>query len=187
MSTVTGISGSTQAPFQATAPEHVIRELQVMGVLAHADHANIEGETFSAATLGADDWELILEELDRASKLPWLPQSVENRIAQSAERTRRIIEAYETHIDPNWPTLIFATSVEHAQTVAALLNRKGIPSRAVSGSTETPTRRRVVEGFRRGEVRALVNYGVFREGFDAPRHAQSSWPGPCTARISTSR
>ena len=102
-------------------------------------------------------------------EFPWLPQGVENRIAQSAERTRRIIEAYETHVEPNWPTLIFATSVEHAQTVAALLNRKGISSRAVSGSTEPATRRRVVEEFRRGEIRALVNYGVFREGFDAPK------------------
>ena len=67
-----------------------------------------------------------------------------------------------------WPTLIFATSVEHAQTVAALLNRTGIKARAVSGETEPSTRRRVVEEFRSGEIMALVNYAVFREGFDAP-------------------
>ena len=155
--------------FASDRPEHVIRKLQGMGVLAHAGHASIEGETFSPDTLGADDWEQILEELVRASELPWLPQSVENRIAQCAERTLRIVEAYETHTEPHWPTLIFATSVEHAQTVAALLNRKGTPSRAVSGTTESATRRRVVEGFRRGDIRALVNYGVFREGFDAPK------------------
>ena len=82
---------------------------------------------------------------------------------------KRIMEAYQTHIDPDWPTLIFATSVEHAQTVAALLNRADIRSRAVSGETETTTRRRVVEEFRRGQIKALVNYGVFREGFDAPK------------------
>ena len=84
-------------------------------------------------------------------------------------RTRHIIEAYEKHIQSDWPALIFATSVEHAQTVAALLNRRGIPSRAVSGATETATRRRVVEEFRCGKLKALVNYGVFHEGFDAPR------------------
>ena len=164
-----GIFGSMQARLRAIGPSTRFARLQGMGVLAHADHASIEGETFSPDTLGADDWEQILEELVRASELPWLPQSVENRIAQSAERTRRIIEAYETHTEPHWPTLIFATSVEHAHTVAALLNRKGIPSRAVSGTTESATRRRVVEGFRRGDIRALVNYGVFREGFDAPK------------------
>ena len=53
--------------------------------------------------------------------------------------------------------------------MAALLNRKGILARAVSGDTETATRRRVVEEFRCGKIRALVNYGVFREGFDAPK------------------
>ena len=101
--------------------------------------------------------------------VPWLPPSVEERIARSADRTRRIVEAYGTHVDPEWPTLIFATSVEHGRTVAALLNRRGIRSRAVSAETETATRRRVVEEFRRGKVRALVNHGVFREGFDAPK------------------
>jgi superfamily II DNA or RNA helicase len=44
-----------------------------------------------------------------------------------------------------------------------------VPSRAVSGETETVTRRRIVEEFRRGDLKVLVNYGVFREGFDAPR------------------
>ena len=79
------------------------------------------------------------------------------------------MEAYEKHVAPDWPTLIFATSVEHAKTLAALLNRIGIRSRAVSGATETATRRRVVEEFRCGKIKALVNYGVFREGFDAPK------------------
>ncbi len=81
----------------------------------------------------------------------------------------RIVEAFATHIEPDWPTLVFATSVEHAQTVAVLLNGRGIVARAVSGETDSATRRRIVEEFRRGSIRVLVNYGVFREGFDAPR------------------
>ena len=155
--------------FASDKPEAVIRELQDMGVLAQADHKTIEGETFSSETFSPDEWERILEEIQQAISLPWLPKSVEKHIAQSAERTKRIVEAYEAYVHPDWPTLIFATSVEHAQTVAALLNRRGVQSRAVSADTETATRRRVVEEFRRGEVRALVNYGVFREGFDAPK------------------
>ena len=155
--------------FTSDDPQAVIRELQGMGVLAQADHETIEGERFSAETFSPEVWKRILEELERASSQPWLPQSVENRIARSATRTRRIIEAYGRHVRPDWPALIFATSVEHAQTVAALLNRRGIRARAVSGDTEPATRRRVVEEFRCGKIRALVNYGVFREGFDAPK------------------
>ena len=39
----------------------------------------------------------------------------------SVARTKRILDAFELHIEPGWPVLIFATSVEHAQTLAALL------------------------------------------------------------------
>ena len=157
--------------FENDDAQDVVQQLQSIRVLAQADHGVIEGESFILENLlegspHSDDWQLAL---DKWRTLPWLPQSVENRIARSAERTERIIEAYRTHIDPDWPVLIFATSVEHAQTVAALLNRIGIRSRAVSGETATATRRRVVEEFRRGTTKALVNYGVFREGFDAPK------------------
>ena len=72
-------------------------------------------------------------------------------------------------IEPDWPVLVFATSVEHAQTLAALLEDRGIRSRAISGNTRTAARRHAVEEFRKGRIRALVNYGVFREGFDAPK------------------
>ena len=144
--------------FSSDDPHAVIQELQDMGVLAQADHETIEGGTFSVGTFSPQE-----------KSLPWLPPRVEKRIAQSVERTRRIIEAYETYIHSDWPTLIFATSVKHATTVAAWLTRKGIRSRAVSGQTETAVRRRVVEEFRSGEIKALVNYGVFREGFDAPK------------------
>lgn len=59
--------------------------------------------------------------------------------------------------------------MDHAKTVAALLTASGIKARAVSGYTGAAVRRRVVNEFREGEVKALVNYAVFREGFDAPK------------------
>ena len=144
--------------FTSDSPEGIFEELQHLGVLAQTDHATIEGGHF----ILSDD------ELHQAQETPWLPRSVENRIAEDSYRTRRIIDAYEHHVDPEWPTLIFATSVEHAHTVSALLNSMNVDSRAVSSSTEASVRRHVVEQFRHGGVKALVNYGVFREGFDAP-------------------
>ncbi len=140
-------------------PEDVIRELQTMRILAQADHDTIEGGTFSMS----DD------ELRQSRETPWLPRSVEERIAYDTGRTQRIVQAYEDHIDSDWPTLIFATSVEHAQTVAALLASVGVRARAVSAATDASSRRRIVDEFRAGEIKALVNYGIFREGFDAPK------------------
>ena len=151
--------------FVTDDPMAVVQELQDMQVLAQADHETIDGGDFS---LEANE----IEQLEAMPRPAWLPGSVEKRIAGDATRTLRIVDAYESHVrcaNPDWPTLIFATSVEHAQTVAALLNTRGVKSRAVSGETETAIRRRVVDEFRRGEIKALVNYGVFREGFDAPK------------------
>ena len=145
--------------FESDEPEAVIGELQVMRVLARADQATIEGGSFSMSE----------DELRQARVLPWLPESVEQRIAEDADRTRRIMQAYIDRIEPHWPTLIFATSVDHAQVLSALLDSNGISSRAVSGKTDRIVRRRVVDEFRTGKIQVLVNYGVFREGFDAPR------------------
>ena len=151
--------------FVSDEPSQVVNELQDMRVLAHASHETIEGGDFR---LNSDE----LEKMMAMAFPAWLPQSMEDRIAGDVERTKRIIDAYMRFVfdvNPDWPTLIFATSVEHAQTVAALLNSAGVTSRAVCGTTETVIRRSVVEEFRAGKVNVLVNYGVFREGFDAPK------------------
>ena len=145
--------------FDSDEPQAVIHQLQNMRMLSRADHKTIEGGVFPL-----DD-----REKRMAASGPWLPQSVEARIAQDSDRTRRIVGAYETHVHPDWPTLVFATSVEHAQTVAALLNDRGFRSRAASGSTNRANRRRAVEDFRSGEIKVLVNYHLFAEGFDAPK------------------
>ena len=148
--------------FASDKPQAVIRELQRMTVLAQADHATIAG----------GDFDMTDDERRRSKDTPWLPQSVEDRIAQDTNRTERILQAYMERVyaeDPDAPALIFATSVEHARTLAALLTSRGVKARAVSGNTDPAVRRRVVEEFRAGEVKALVNYAVFREGFDAPK------------------
>ena len=145
--------------FPTRDSNEVIRILQTEGILAMADHATIDGGVVY----------LTDKELKDAEQTPWLPSSVEDRIARNTVRTRRIVNEYLHRVDPDWPTLIFATSVEHSEIVAALLNSEGITARAVSTETETPVRRRVVEEFRSGSVQVLVNYGVFREGFDAPK------------------
>ena len=145
--------------FASDEPEEVIRELQEKQILAQADHATIEGGRFR----------LTGDELQKSEQDPWLPQSVQDRIADDTDRTLRIVEAYQDYIDPDWPALIFATSVKHSQTIAALLTLKGIKARVVSANTDRSSRRRVVEEFLRGEIKVLVNYDIFREGFDAPK------------------
>ena len=70
---------------------------------------------------------------------------------------------------PNSATvLLFASSVDGAQTLAALLSTRGIPSAAVSANTDTGARRHYIEEFRHRRIRVLANYNVLTQGFDAP-------------------
>ena len=149
--------------FESDDANRVIQDLQRKTVLAEADHQIIPGGNI----------ELTSDEKSQMEEhgISWLPESAQRRLGDDRERTLSIVKAYKRYVhdqDPDWPTLIFATSVAHAETVAALLQLDGIPSRAVSGQTEIAARRSAVEQFRSGEIKVLVNYGVFREGFDAP-------------------
>ena len=145
--------------FRSDDPEDVVQELQEMEVLAAADHEIIKGGTFRLSE----------EELQSLRTFSRPPPGAEQRIGRDTERTHRILDAYHQQIEPDWPTLIFAASVEHSQIVAAMLDREGITARAVWAATKPSVRRGIVEGFRDGRIKALVNYGVFREGFDAPK------------------
>ena len=148
--------------FWSDNADDVMRELQDMQVLARADHQEIDGTEYTLST----------HQIQQIQNSPWLPDDVQDSLARDTERTRRIVKAYKDQVaskTETWPTLIFATSVEHAQTLAAILSADGISARAVSGGTDRYTRRQVVEQFRAGDLNVLVNYGVFREGFDAPK------------------
>jgi superfamily II DNA or RNA helicase len=68
----------------------------------------------------------------------------------------------------DWTILVFATSVDHAQTMAALLTRDGIPAKPITGLTEAGPRRHYIEEFRAERLRVLTNYAVLTQGFDAP-------------------
>ena len=75
--------------FASNDPEDVIRELQdTCAFLLEAYHKTIEGGTFS----------LSYDELRQLAETPWLPESVERRIGNDADRTQRIVDAYWEHI-----------------------------------------------------------------------------------------
>lgn len=133
------------------------RTLQDLGVLARVKHEELPGTTL----------DLNSEERDALEQLRRLPSSAEERLGHDAARNRILIDKILA-LPEDWPVLLFATSVNHAQTMAALLNRKGVPAAAVSGGTDLGQRRHVIEQFRDGGIRVLANYGVLSQGFDAP-------------------
>jgi len=66
-------------------------------------------------------------------------------------------------------TLVFASSVKHAERLCEIFNRhKPFCARWVCGETPKIERERVLVDFKNNDFQILVNVGVFTEGFDEP-------------------
>lgn len=134
------------------------RELQRRKILCEVDHNVLPG-------VDVDD----LTESEIANR-EWskdLPPRVLQRIAEDAVRNKAILESI-CELPEDWKVLVFAISVAHAQSLAALLAMKGVSAAAVSADTARGARRHYVREFMSGSVRVLINHSVFKAGFDAP-------------------
>ncbi|MFJ2895719.1 DEAD/DEAH box helicase [Streptomyces sp. NPDC087218] len=133
------------------------RDLQDWGMLAQVEHRTLEGGRI----------ELTRDEKTHADRMAMLSRAAEQRLADDHARSRRIVDSV-AELPDSWPTLLFATSVDHAKYLAAMLNDRGVPSAAVDSTTSAQDRRSRIENFRSGRIRVLTNYGVLTQGFDAP-------------------
>lgn len=65
-------------------------------------------------------------------------------------------------------TIAFAVSKNHAQALLAEFRRTGVPCAYVDGTTGKRARARAQAQLKRGEIKVLINVGVFTEGWDEP-------------------
>ena len=64
--------------------------------------------------------------------------------------------------------VVFCVSVAHAEFMTAWLNRAGLPSACVVGTTPAEERRRAPQRLLSGELCALVTVDLYNEGIDLP-------------------
>jgi len=67
--------------------------------------------------------------------------------------------------------ILFASSVNHAKLMTAILSAKGYDADVVTGETPSGSRERAIRKFKGGDStpQILCNYGVLTTGFDAPK------------------
>lgn len=63
---------------------------------------------------------------------------------------------------------VFASDIAHAEDLARAYNAAGVPAAVVTGETHRDERAAVLAAFRRGDILALCNVGIFTEGTDVP-------------------
>ena len=114
-----------------------------------------------------------------------VPASIVEQLAMHEQRNLVIINRAEAMSRQHPRLLIFAATVEHAVLLATVLRARGLAAQAITGTTPSDERARIIEEFRSNdeEPRVLVNYGVLTAGFDAPRTSGVIIARPTTSLV----
>lgn len=78
-----------------------------------------------------------------------------------------IVETYQ-RIANGLSAIVYAVDVDHSKLIANTFQKAGISAAHCDGETPAPLRDRIVDDFRRGNIKILCNAELFGEGFDVP-------------------
>jgi superfamily II DNA or RNA helicase len=160
----------------ATLGDNVRVTLQDRGVLARPVFETIETNT----------------KMSMPALQPGLPtaedvERIDRALAIRADNPRRRLAILDRIVpitqDPRHLVLYFGPSVRDAECMAYLLRERNVPAAVVSGSTREASRRRVVDRFKRAEIRALCNCEVLTTGFDAPKVSHIVMARPTVSQV----
>jgi superfamily II DNA or RNA helicase len=128
--------------------ENPIKTLQDMGVL-------------SKVTRRVLDTNIIISDTK-------MNNSTLKKLGKLKERNTMLLNEIQKEVDLNRPTLVFSCSVQHSRLLTVGLAIKGIKAAFVDYTKSSSSRKLVIEKFKQGEIKVLINYGVLSTGFDAP-------------------
>lgn len=99
-----------------------------------------------------------------------IPEHLLDRLGTDVQRNMNILLAIEDLMIQHRRIILFASSVENARLLTAILTLRGHEAHVVIGESHSSDRERIIRRFRSNTDRAmvLVNYGVLTTGFDAP-------------------
>ncbi|MGI5213179.1 DUF3427 domain-containing protein [Plantactinospora sp. CA-290183] len=84
-------------------------------------------------------------------------------------RVSKILQAVRDKVDVrHMRSLGFCVSVAHAEFMADRFTQSGVPAAAVTSRLGSDDRRRLIDQFRRNELRVLFTVDLFNEGVDLP-------------------
>ena len=90
-----------------------------------------------------------------------------NEVLNRQVSIRRLYESVEKYANGK-KGIVYAVSIAHARQIAACYSAHGVEAVAIDSKTPASERRELVEGFKQGRTRVLVNVDIFSEGFDCP-------------------
>lgn len=100
-----------------------------------------------------------------------IPENLLRKLASDQIRTLKIIKRIEELAQSHSRILVFATTVDHADILAVLLQMLGHNARSVSSKTPADQRKASIAWYKDNSpgCKILCNYGILTTGFDAPK------------------
>lgn len=115
--------------------------------------------------------ELVLSEREIAhiEKHLDIPKSVLRKLGEDSARTSLIAtQALKLAMEFEYPTIVFAPSKDNAVELATICRMRKCSAASITGETDAEERKLVIQGFKKGDIKILTNFGVLTAGFDAP-------------------
>lgn len=82
-------------------------------------------------------------------------------------RNHLIVDTYITYVK-NKSTVVFCTSVKHANDIAKLFREKGITAESISGNCNANERKKILQAYEEKKVNVLCACDLLNEGWDSP-------------------
>ncbi len=83
-------------------------------------------------------------------------------------RNQLIVDTYLEYVKDK-PTVVFCTSVKHANEIADLFRKQGITAESISGSTNSHDRKYILHNYEEGQINVLCACDLLNEGWDSPK------------------
>ena len=135
-----------------------IEYLQDQEILSEIDHYKLAGS----------DINLTEDQLNYVSKQLELPDSVLKELGKDKQRNLVILQELTELVHEKKQTIVFATSVKHAQLLTICLKTLGVKAACIVGETPYDERVSFIKEFKSNNLNILINFGVLTTGFDAP-------------------
>lgn len=90
------------------------------------------------------------------------------RYLNSPDNVSNLVEAIVQEDANMKNNLIFCSSIRHAHNSAELLAKMGYDCEIITGKDNTEKRERIINDFKSGKIKRLLNVGVLTTGFDMP-------------------
>lgn len=109
------------------------------------------------------------EELNSGAQSSQAQESkVCQELAENADRNNQIVEQITRAAELGEPTVVFSCTKDHVFALVALCTKRSLDVGFIVGETPSSQRVEMLDRFRRGDLKILVNHEILSTGIDLP-------------------